>query len=73
MTVAQAIKELQEQDPKAQLLLASDPEGNGYSPADEAAGGNVLVRGEVYGEDDEERPKGGKKEVVFWPRHWESH
>lgn len=72
MTVGQAVKQLLEQDQKAQLLLAIDPEGNGYSPADEAAGDMVLVRGEVYGEDDEERPKGGKKVVVFWPRHWES-
>ncbi len=72
MTVGKAVKQLLEQDQKAQLLLAIDPEGNGYSPADEAAIG-VLVDGEVYGEDDQDRPKGGKKVVVFWPRHWQSH
>ncbi len=72
LTVGQAIKELQKEDPKAKLVLAGDPEGNYYYPVDEVGGDFVLdSHGEIHSTDDEECPK-GKKAVVLWPRHWES-
>lgn len=68
MTVKKAIEELQKQNPNAQLVLAVDPEGNGFSPMDVVEGNAVFADGELYYPEDEGCPKGKKKVVVLWPR-----
>ncbi len=77
MTVAKLIKLLQKADPKAIVILASDSEGNSYSPAGDTESSllwhpkyqelkDPSEEGQYVG-DDEEPLKGGKKAFVIWP------
>lgn len=61
MTVSELIQELQEMDQDAIVVMASDAEGNGYSPLSGAYEENYLAEstysGEVYSDEELEEMK----------------
>lgn len=81
MTVQDLIEILEQVDPTATVVLASDPEGNSYAPLEDYAIGafdskeSVFVRDDdiedYYVEhDDEEREEpNGTHAIALWPAY----
>ncbi len=71
MRVRDLIELLQQEDPERLVVLAKDPEGNGYSPM--AALHDVRYfalstwDGEIDHPDDDPPREGGVPALVFWP------
>lgn len=71
MTAGQLIEELKKFDPKTEIVMARDPEGNGYSPLSEDYSYLFWHNDEPYSEEeakdyDVDTTKTSKV-LVFWP------
>ena len=71
MTVKALIAQLEKHNPNRVVVMASDSEGNSYSPLSSVNPFRYLPdttwSGEVYNEDDEELPVGTKAALVLYP------